>query len=33
MAQIQMVDEDYRVPFDVCSGNSEFGMQYRHGRA
>jgi hypothetical protein len=28
-----MVDEDHRVPLDVCSGNYEFGMQYRHGRA
>jgi hypothetical protein len=28
-----MVNEDYRVPLDVCSGNYEFGMQYSHGRA
>jgi hypothetical protein len=28
-----MVNEDYRVPLDVCSGNYEFGMQYRDGRA
>jgi hypothetical protein len=28
-----MVNEDYCVPLDVCSGNYEFGMQYRHGHA
>ncbi len=28
-----MVNEDYRVPLDVCSGDNEFSMQYRHGRA
>lgn len=28
-----MVNEGYRVFLDVCSGNYEFGMQYRHGHA
>ena len=27
-----MVNEDYRIHIDVCSGNYEFGTQYRHGR-
>jgi hypothetical protein len=27
-----MVNKGYRIHLDVCSGNYEFGTQYRHGR-